>query len=135
VAGGRKDGARGVGGAAGLPSARRKDSQGICFLGKIRYNDFIERYLGRRDGDIVEWETGRTVGRHHGFWFHTIGQRKGLGLGGGPWFVVKKDLEQNILYVSHGYDNLLQYGRSFNIAGFHFLTGDPWASSGSIDKQ
>ena len=116
-----------------LAPARRKDSQGICFLGKINYNDFVRRFLGERVGDVIELETGKKVGEHRGYWFHTIGQRKGLGLGGGPWFVVKKDLEQNILYVSHGYDNLLQYGRSFNIAGFHFLTGDPWPSSGSID--
>ena len=116
-----------------LAPARRKDSQGICFLGKINYNDFVRRFLGERVGDVIELETGKKVGEHRGYWFHTIGQRKGLGLGGGPWFVVKKDLAENILYVSHGYDNLLQYGRSFNIAGFHFLTGDPWPSSGSID--
>ena len=116
-----------------LAPAHRKDSQGICFLGKINYNDFVRRFLGERVGDVIELETVKKVGEHRGYWFHTIGQRKGLGLGGGPWFVVKKDLAENILYVSHGYDNLLQYGRSFNIAGFHFLTGDPWPSSGCID--
>ena len=63
-----------------LPSAMRKDSQGICFLGKINYNDFIERYLGKRVGKIVELETGKVLGKHNGYWFHTIGQRKGLGL-------------------------------------------------------
>ena len=123
---------RGLAEAAGLPSARRKDSQGICFLGKIRYNDFIERYLGRRDGDIVEWETGRTVGRHHGFWFHTIGQRKGLGMSGGPWFVVGKDAAANIVYVSNGYDPETQYGRTIRTAGFHFITADPW---GAFDDE
>ena len=65
-----------------LPSAERKDSQGICFLGKINYNDFIRRYLGEREGKIVELETGRVLGKHKGYWFHTIGQRKGLGLSG-----------------------------------------------------
>ena len=109
-----------------LPSARRKDSQGICFLGKINYNDFIERYLGRLDGPIVELETGREVGRHRGYWFHTIGQRKGLGLSGGPWFTVKKDIERNIIYVSNGYDPETQYGRTINLRGFHFITGDVW---------
>ena len=117
---------RAIAESAGLPSAGRKDSQGICFLGKIRYNDFIERYLGRRDGDIVEWETGRIVGRHHGFWFHTIGQRKGLGMSGGPWFVVGKDAAANIVYVSNGYDPETQYGRTIRTAGFHFITADPW---------
>ena len=118
---------------AHLAPAHRKDSQGICFLGKINYSDFVRRFLGTRVGDVIEIETGRKVGEHLGYWFHTIGQRKGLGLGGGPWFVVKKDLEQNILYVSHGYDTLLQYGRSFDIAGFHFLTGDPWPAEGTFE--
>jgi tRNA-specific 2-thiouridylase len=109
-----------------LPSAKRKDSQGICFLGKINYNDFIERYLGRKDGAIVELETGRELGRHKGYWFHTIGQRKGLGLSGGPWFVIKKDIERNIIYVSNGYDPEAQYGTVINLQGFHFITEDPW---------
>ena len=87
---------------AKLPSAQRKDSQGICFLGKINYNDFIRRFLGERQGSIIELESGKEIGKHRGFWFHTIGQRKGLGLSGGPWFVVDKDTENNILYVSHG---------------------------------
>jgi tRNA-specific 2-thiouridylase len=109
-----------------LPSARRKDSQGICFLGKINYNHFIERYLGKSPGNIVEWETGKTIGRHNGYWFHTIGQRKGLGLSGGPWFVIRKDIEENIIYVSNGYDPETQYGRSVRLQGFHFITEDPW---------
>ena len=89
---------------AKLPSAHRKDSQGICFLGKINYNEFIERFLGVKEGPIVELETGKVLGKHKGYWFHTIGQRKGLYLSGGPWFVIKKDIEQNIIYVSRGYD-------------------------------
>ena len=60
-------------------------------------------------GDIVELETGKKLGHHKGFWFHTIGQRKGLGLSGGPWFVVKKDIPNNIVYVSQGYDPVAQY--------------------------
>ncbi len=112
--------------AARLPSATRKDSQGICFLGKINYNDFIRRFLGERRGSIVELETGKVLGEHKGFWFHTIGQRKGLGLGGGPWFVIDKDTEQNIVYVSKGYDTELQYGRDFRLTGFHFITANPW---------
>lgn len=108
---------------ARLPSAERKDSQGICFLGKINYNDFIKRYLGEREGDIVELETGRVLGKHRGYWFHTIGQRKGLYLGGGPWFVVRKDMENNLLYVSQGYDPEAQYGRSIPLIGFRWLSG------------
>lgn len=109
-----------------LPNATRRDSQGICFLGKINYNDFIRRHLGERPGPIVELETGRVLGQHRGFWFHTIGQRKGLGLSGGPWYVVKKDVEENVIYVSGGYDTEKQYGRSIHIAETRFLTLDPW---------
>ena len=117
--------------AAHLPSADRKDSQGICFLGKINYNDFLRRYLGEREGQIIELETGRILGTHRGYWFHTIGQRKGLLLSGGPWFVVKKDIEQNILYVSQGYDPDAQYGNQVNLLGFHYLSADLW--SGTLD--
>lgn len=109
-----------------LPSAARKDSQGICFLGKINYNDFIERYLGKRTGKIVELETGKVLGKHNGYWFHTIGQRKGLGLSGGPWFVIKKDVQRNIIYVSNGYDVETQYGTVIPMQGFDFITEDPW---------
>jgi tRNA-specific 2-thiouridylase len=112
--------------AQNLPSAGRKDSQGICFLGKIDYRGFIERHLGKRPGEIVELETGKTVGRHDGYWFHTIGQRKGLGLSGGPWFVIRKDAERNIIYVSNGYDPETQYGKTVNLQGFHFITDDCW---------
>ena len=106
-----------------LVSAHRRDSQGICFLGKIDYNDYLRRYLGEQKGDVVELETGRRIGTHQGHWFHTIGQRKGLGLGGGPWFVVKKDIGQNILYVSHGYDPQTAYSQHFLIRAFHSLNG------------
>ncbi|MCD7976048.1 MAG: tRNA 2-thiouridine(34) synthase MnmA [Tannerellaceae bacterium] len=109
-----------------LPSAMRKDSQGVCFLGKINYNDFIERYLGKRTGKIIEFETGKVLGKHNGYWFHTIGQRKGLGLSGGPWFVIKKDIKRNIIYVSNGKTPETQYGKTINLQGFDFITEDPW---------
>jgi tRNA-specific 2-thiouridylase len=105
-----------------LAPAHRRDSQGICFLGKINYNDYLRRYLGELPGDVVELETGKLIGKHKGHWFHTIGQRKGMGLGGGPWFVIKKDIEQNIIYVSHGYDPETAYKQDFHIKDFHALT-------------
>ena len=106
-----------------LVNAKRKDSQGICFLGKINYNDYLRRYLGELPGDVVELETGKLIGKHKGHWFHTIGQRKGMGLGGGPWFVVKKDITQNIIYVSHGYDPATAYKQNFPIMAFHSING------------
>ncbi|MBP5677347.1 MAG: tRNA 2-thiouridine(34) synthase MnmA [Bacteroidales bacterium] len=106
---------------AHLPSADRKDSQGICFLGKINYNDFIRRYLGEKEGKIIELETGKVLGTHKGYWFHTIGQRKGLYLSGGPWFVVRKDIEENVLYVSQGYNPDAAHGHTMTLMGFHWL--------------
>lgn len=110
----------------GLANAHRKDSQGICFLGKVNYNDFIERALGTREGRIIERETGKVLGKHKGYWFHTIGQRKGLGLSGGPWFVVKKDVKRNIILVSRGYDPEDQYGMHVQMDEFDFISLDPW---------
>lgn len=110
----------------GMPNAYRRDSQGICFLGKINYNDFIRRHLGEKPGPIVELETGRKLGEHRGFWFHTIGQRKGLGLSGGPWYVVKKNVHDNVVYVSQGYDTDKQYGKVLHLDEMHWLTRNPW---------
>jgi tRNA-specific 2-thiouridylase len=84
-----------------LPNKARKDSQGICFLGKIKYSEFVRHHLGVREGDIVDIGTDKVLGRHRGFWFHTIGQRQGLGLSHGPWFVHSKDIERNVVYVAH----------------------------------
>ena len=103
-----------------LINAKRKDSQGICFLGKINYNDYIEKYLGKKDGDIIDVDTCNVLGKHHGYWFHTIGQRKGLGLSGGPWFVVGKDIKQNIVYVSKDQNrNAVSF---FTIGNINWLT-------------
>jgi len=110
---------------AELPSAKRQDSQGICFLGKVNYNDFIRRYLGEKEGPVVEFETGKILGTHKGYWFHTVGQRKGLGLSGGPWYVIKKDVEANIIYASKGFDVETQYGHEFSMRDFHFIANNP----------
>jgi len=103
-----------------LINAKRKDSQGICFLGKINYNDYIKKYLGEKDGDIIDVDTCKVLGKHHGYWFHTIGQRKGLGLSGGPWFVVGKDIKQNIVYVSK--DQNRNAVTQFTIGNINWLT-------------
>jgi len=112
---------RDIAGEMKLPSAGRPDSQGICFLGKINYSEFIKNQIGEMPGEIRELETGVILGEHKGFWFHTIGQRRGLKLSGGPWFVVKKDIANNIIYVSKGYDPISRYNDTISIEEIHFL--------------
>jgi tRNA (5-methylaminomethyl-2-thiouridylate)-methyltransferase len=129
-----KNEVRDIANSAGLPSAKRQDSQGICFLGKVNYNDFIRRYLGEKEGPIVEFETGKILGKHKGYWFHTVGQRKGLGLSGGPWYVIKKDVPGNIVYASKGFDVDTQYGYEFSMRDFHFITEDPWSEE-SVETE
>jgi tRNA-specific 2-thiouridylase len=104
-----------------LPSKNRKDSQGICFLGKIKFKDFLRHHVGVTFGDIIEFETGKKLGKHDGFWYHTIGQRKGLGLSGGPWYVVKKDPEKNIVYVSNKYHEVDKKRDQFNVKNFNWI--------------
>ncbi len=106
-----------------LANQDRRDSQGICFLGKLPYDDFIRGYLGERPGEIREIETGDVLGRHRGFWFHTIGQRKGLGLSGGPWYVVDKDVDANVVYVSHRGDLARHQRGRFHVAQVHWIGG------------
>lgn len=119
---------------AGLPNAKRKDSQGICFLGKINYSDFIKRHLGEKKGAVVEIETGKKIGEHNGYWFYTIGQRKGLGLSGGPWFVVKKNVRDNVIYVSNGYDTRKQYGKRITLEEMHWITENPFGEEDSPES-
>lgn len=104
----------------GIPAMDRRDSQGICFLGKIRYSQFIRHYLGEQPGPIVERETGRPLGDHNGYWFYTIGQRQGLGLSGGPWYVVGKSVDSNTVYVSHGAQAALQARSRLRIGDLHW---------------
>jgi len=107
----------------GLPTKDRKDSQGICFLGKISYPKFIEHYLGKKEGFIVEEETGKVLGSHDGYWFYTIGQRKGIGLSGGPWYVVRKDIARNIVYISRNYFDDDKKRNSFVMRKMNWILG------------
>ena len=113
-----------------LLAAHRKDSQGICFLGQIDYNEYIRKYLGEKPGQVIDQATGRVLGLHRGLWFHTIGQRKGLGFSGGPWYVVRKDMQRNILFVANGFDTAEQYSSDFRTADFHALTINPFPTAG-----
>jgi len=109
-----------------LPNKDRKDSQGICFLGKFKFSDFIKHHLGTQKGLMIESETGKVMGDHDGFWFYTIGQRQGLGLGGGPWYVVAKDVDKNIIYISRNYYDDEKQRDTFVAQKINWLSGIPY---------
>jgi tRNA-specific 2-thiouridylase len=94
----------------GLPNARKKDSTGICFIGERPFREFLNRYLPRAPGPILSVD-GKHLGEHMGLAFFTLGQRKGIGLGGSQdgtgdaWYVARKDVSNNTLYVAQGHDH------------------------------
>jgi tRNA-uridine 2-sulfurtransferase len=97
---------------AGLRTANKKDSTGVCFIGERDFNKFLSNYLPAKRGEIKTLD-GKVLGKHNGLMYYTLGQRKGLGIGGigtgEPWFVVDKDLKNNILYVAQGENNPLAF--------------------------
>ncbi|GJD11288.1 tRNA-specific 2-thiouridylase MnmA [Galdieria sulphuraria] len=96
------------------------NSQGICFLGQIKFDDFLRHHLGTRPGKLVEAETGQVVGEHCGYWFYTPGQRKGLRLPNGPWYVLTKDVESNTVFVSRNYDSPEKQRNCFIVENVHW---------------
>ena len=108
-----------------LSTADRPDSQGICFLGRVPYPDFVEAHLGQRRGAIREAGSGRRLGGHPGHWFFTIGQRRGLGLAGGPWFVVAKEVDANTVWVVHASRLSEHARREFAMPCPHWIAGPP----------
>lgn len=98
-----------------LYTAKKKDSTGICFIGERNFDEFLDKYLLAKEGDMID-VLGNKVGRHSGLIHYTLGQRKGIGIGGvgtgEPWFVAGKDLEKNILYVAQGENNPSLYSTS-----------------------
>ncbi len=109
----------------GLATAERPDSQGICFLGEIAFDAFVRFHLGERPGEIREAGSGRLLGEHRGHWFYTLGQRKGLGLSGGPWFVVEKDLATDTIRVVHAAELAACAPESFVVPAPHWIAGEP----------
>ena len=121
----------------GLPNARKKDSTGICFIGERPFREFLARYLANAPGPIED-DRGRTIGAHVGLSFYTLGQRKGIGIGGlkdsqggraggehAPWFVAKKDVARNVLHVVAGHDHPWLQSSRLDAADASWVAGAP----------
>ncbi|WP_251359974.1 tRNA 2-thiouridine(34) synthase MnmA [Kangiella sp. TOML190] len=112
----------------GLITAKKKDSTGICFIGERKFTDFLQQYLPAQPGDI-ETPEGKVIGKHNGLMYHTLGQRKGLGIGGmsdaseDPWFSVDKDLERNVLIVAQGHQHPLLMSKSLTAINMDWVAG------------
>jgi tRNA-uridine 2-sulfurtransferase len=116
---------------AGLSTSEKKDSTGICFIGERPFREFLNRYLPRQPGEM-RTPQGKTVGRHEGLMYYTLGQRQGLGIGGGregtgePWFVAGKDMQNNVLIVVQGHGHPLLLSDSLRATDLHWIAGhDP----------
>jgi tRNA-specific 2-thiouridylase len=120
-----------------LPNAKKKDSTGICFIGERPFRDFLNRYISKEPGPIKD-PSGRTIGQHVGLSFYTLGQRQGLGIGGvkaqgaqkggaehEPWFVARKDVEKNTLWVVQGHDHPWLLAPSLRAADLSWVAGHP----------
>ena len=118
---------------AGIPVAEKKDSTGVCFIGERNFKQFLSTYLPAQPGLIVSPD-GEVLGRHGGLMYYTLGQRKGLGIGGRgtceAWFVVGKDLKYNRLIVSQGKDSALLYTTSGSAEEVSWISGQPPVSFG-----
>lgn len=118
----------------GLITAKKKDSTGICFIGERKFTEFLAKYLPAQPG-VIETPEGRVVGEHQGLMYHTLGQRKGLGIGGmkdgddHPWYVVDKDVQRNVLIVAQGSDHPRLYSRGLIAGQLHWVDRTPRVES------
>ncbi|GGN97377.1 tRNA 2-thiouridine(34) synthase MnmA [Saccharibacillus kuerlensis] len=121
---------------AGLATARKKDSTGVCFIGERNFREFLSGYLPAKSGEMVDIATGESKGRHDGLMYYTLGQRQGLGIGGSgtgePWFVADKDLERNILYVVQGDKHPSLYSTGLIASGVSFASGRDELAGGPL---
>ena len=112
---------------AGLYTAKKKDSTGVCFIGERNFREFLSQYLPAKSGDMIDIVTGEVKGRHDGLMYYTLGQRQGLGIGGSgngePWFVAEKDLEHNILYVVQGDKHPSLYSTELTASSINWIAG------------
>lgn len=110
---------------AGLVTAKKKDSTGICFIGERDFDEFLSRYLPAKPGEIRSID-GKTLGKHNGLMYYTIGQRKGLGIGGigtgEPWFVARKDIGNNVLYVVQGAEHPELFSKALITADVNWIS-------------
>ncbi len=110
----------------GFVTAGKKDSTGICFIGERKFKDFLEQYIPAQPGDIED-DQGKVIGKHSGLMYHTLGQRKGIGIGGladaseEPWYVVAKDLNRNVLIVGQGHDHPLMLSCGLIASQLHWV--------------
>ena len=121
---------------AGLATANKKDSTGICFIGERNFKEFLSEYLPAQPGQM-ETLDGKVMGKHDGLMYYTIGQRHGLGIGGAgePWFVCGKDLERNVLYVCQGFDNEALYSDSIIATKVNWISDLPKTEHVSLYGQ
>jgi tRNA-specific 2-thiouridylase len=110
----------------GLYTASKKDSQGICFVGKVGIRDFLSEYVQTEPGDIVDSSTGQKLGQHDGAIFYTLGQRHGMELGGGlPYYVVGKDMEKNEVYVTRDLNDNILWQKTITLDNIHWINEQP----------
>ena len=109
--------------AAGLPTATKKDSTGICFIGERNFKEFLGQYLPAKPGEMRTMD-GELKGSHEGLMYYTLGQRHGLGIGGSgePWFAVGKDLKNNVLYVEQGFHHDSLYSDSIKVVMLNWIS-------------
>lgn len=114
-----------------LWTASKKESMGICFVGQVGIREFLEQYIELHPGDIVHHETGEVLGRHDSAILYTIGQRHGLNLGGSlPYYVVGKDIERNVVYVSQDLNHLSMWREQLELRDLNWISGAPSGAAG-----
>jgi tRNA-specific 2-thiouridylase len=119
----------------GLATAAKKESMGICFVGKVGIKDFLSQYVKEKPGKIID-QNGKVIGRHNGALFYTIGQRHGLDVGGGlPYYVVGKDMKKNEVYVSSDLQDDRLWSNKVRIISPNWIDGAPDSVSMSVNSE
>lgn len=110
----------------GLYTAGKKDSQGICFVGQIGVREFLSQYVSSEPGDVIDKQSGKVIGRHAGAIFYTLGQRHGLGLGGGlPYYVTGKDMDKNEVYATRDLNDDVLWRKTVQLGSLHWINEAP----------